>query len=107
LGYLVCRRCGARIELSRVETVIDVPPVFLLKCGRCGRASVYTRYDLGDARWPTPEEVVERYKLRLAFELTMFMHGSLQALRSGVYGIRRALEELAELERRRQQPPET
>jgi hypothetical protein len=100
LGYLICRRCGARIDLPWVETAVDVPPVFLLKCGRCGRASVYTRYDLEDVRWPTPEEVAERYKLRLLVDLTMFMYGIKQVQEGIVYMLRGIREEL---ERRRLQ----
>jgi hypothetical protein len=113
LGYLICRRCGARIDLPHVKYADQVPPIFSATCPSCGRASVYSYVDLKDVKFMTMEEYLQRPEGRLAItirilpDFLMFAHGIKQIQKSIAYTIEKMVEKLAELERRRQQPPET
>jgi hypothetical protein len=57
MGYLICRKCKARIDLPHVTSVYQVPIMFKAKCSKCGRYDVYSYIDLKDVRFPTKEEV--------------------------------------------------
>jgi len=68
LGYIICRRCKARIDLPHIKSVYQVPIFFKAKCSRCGRYSVYSYADLRDVRFPTKEEVERSMELMQAID---------------------------------------
>jgi hypothetical protein len=112
LGYLICRRCGARIDLPHVKYAHQVPPFFAATCSKCGRTSTYAYVDLRDVKFTTMEELLQRPEgrlpllIRLLPDLTMYMYGIKQVQEGIAYALKRIQEEM---ERRRLQPepPET
>jgi hypothetical protein len=98
LGYLVCRRCGARIDLPHVKHSWQVPPFFTATCPSCGRASTYSYTDLRDVKLVTMKEYLQQpdtrllLKLRLLPDLAMLAYGIMQVQEGIVYTLRRRLQ---------------
>ena len=99
MGYLICRRCGARIDLPHVKHSRQVPPFFLAKCNKCGGKEVYSYVDLKDVEIPTMEEYLQQPEgrllllLRLLPDFMMFTYGIMQAQEGIAHTLRRILEE--------------
>jgi hypothetical protein len=68
MGYLICRKCKARIDLPHVTSVYQVPLLFKAKCNKCGRYDIYSYADLKDIRFPTREEVEKSKELMQALD---------------------------------------
>jgi hypothetical protein len=94
LGYLTCRRCGARIDLPRIKHVWQVPVIFAATCPSCSRRSTYSYVDLKDVEYPTKEEVEKAMQLRYIVDYGFFVEGVRGALESMVIMVRRIREEL-------------
>ena len=94
MGYVICRECGARIDLPRVTHALQLPPFFKVKCSRCGRSKVYSYVDLKDVRFPTEEEYLRLpgTQLRLLVDLMMYMYGVKMIQETIVYALRKTLK---------------
>jgi hypothetical protein len=68
VGYLICMKCKARIDLPHIKSVYQVPIMFKATCSKCGYSGVYLYFELKDVRFPTKEEVEKSKELMQALD---------------------------------------